>query len=249
MLSSPSLGTELHRSQSATSVAASVTTYHSFRDVELFESLPGQDHHQKVFKPQPMRRQDSGYASIPSGSQSSGSQSSGRRISTASSNSSSPRPRTRPSIRRATRSTPHARSSITLGRPQQRPRSQQQSCVYFQLPSVDGHLEVDQDMHDQNIQDVEEIHYPPPPQTTHYWTSDNTRRLEYAAIDAASNGIKGWILKYVVPDCFVPKRNRRLGFDDEGGSVRRYRIELESEDLTKEGWKKSKKLGWLTGRP
>ncbi|KAK6203773.1 hypothetical protein LQW54_008786 [Pestalotiopsis sp. IQ-011] len=103
-------------------------------------------------------------------------------------------------------------------------------------------------MHDQEIQDVEEIHYPPPPQTTHYWTSDNTRRLEYAAIDAASNGIKGWILKYVVPDCFVPKRNRRLGFDDEGGSVRRYRIELESEDLTKEGWKKSKKLGWLTGR-
>ncbi|KAF2999597.1 hypothetical protein E8E14_000341 [Neopestalotiopsis sp. 37M] len=243
MLSSPSLGTELDRSHSATSIAASVTTYHSFHDMELFESLPSRDSNQRMFKPTPMRRQDSGYASIPSGSQSGGSQSSSRRISTASSNSSSLRPRTRPSFRRAAKSTPNPRASITLSRPPQRPRSQQQSCAYFQFPSMEGHLDVDQDMHD-----VEECHYPPPPQTTHYWTSDNTRRLEYAAIDAARNGIRGWVLKYVIPDCFVPKRSRRLGFDDEGGSVRRYRIELESDDTTKEGWKKSKKMGWLRGR-
>lgn len=72
----------------------------------------------------------------------------------------------------------------------------------------------------------------PPPQTTHYWTSDRTRRLEYAAIDAASRGVRGWVLRHVVPDCFVSSesgRRRHLGFDDDGGSVRRYRLDLEIE--------------------
>lgn len=68
-----------------------------------------------------------------------------------------------------------------------------------------------------------------PPQTTHYWTSDRTRRLEYAAIDAASRGVRGWVMRNMVPDCFVPKDNRRVGFDDDGGSVRRYRLDLEIE--------------------
>lgn len=69
----------------------------------------------------------------------------------------------------------------------------------------------------------------PPPTTTHYWTSDRTRQLEYAAIDAASKGVRGWIMRNVVPDCLVPRNNRRAGFEDDGGSVRRYRIELEVE--------------------
>ncbi|KAJ4417138.1 hypothetical protein N0V82_006338 [Gnomoniopsis sp. IMI 355080] len=68
-----------------------------------------------------------------------------------------------------------------------------------------------------------------PPPTTHYWTSDRTRQLEYAAIDAASKGVRGWIMRNVVPDCFVPRNTRRAGFDDDGGSVRRYRIDLEIE--------------------
>ncbi|CAK7197953.1 hypothetical protein SEUCBS139899_000604 [Sporothrix eucalyptigena] len=72
--------------------------------------------------------------------------------------------------------------------------------------------------------------YQLPPQTTHYWTSDQTRRLEYAAIDAASRGFKGWVMRHMVPDCFVPKAKRRVTFDDDTGSVRRYRIELENED-------------------
>lgn len=67
-----------------------------------------------------------------------------------------------------------------------------------------------------------------PPPTTHYW-NDHTRQLEYAAIDAAGKGVRGWIMRNVVPDCFVPRSNRRAGFDDDGGSVRRYRIELEVE--------------------
>lgn len=68
-----------------------------------------------------------------------------------------------------------------------------------------------------------------PPQTTHYWTSDRTRRLEYAAIDAASRGVRGWVMRNMVPECFVPQERRRVGFDDDTGSVRRYRLDLEIE--------------------
>jgi hypothetical protein len=74
--------------------------------------------------------------------------------------------------------------------------------------------------------------YPLPPQTTHYWTSDKTRRLEYAAIDAASRGVRGWVMRHVVPDCFVPKSKRRVGFEDDRGSVVRYRLELEEDSHT-----------------
>lgn len=83
---------------------------------------------------------------------------------------------------------------------------------------------------------VEKLDMPPlfPPQTQHYWTSDNTRRMEYAAIDAASHGFKGWCLRHIVPDCIIPHEQRRLGFDDDGGSVRRYRIQLEDEEKHQE---------------
>ncbi|CAK7271433.1 hypothetical protein SEPCBS57363_004615 [Sporothrix epigloea] len=92
-----------------------------------------------------------------------------------------------------------------------------------------------------------------PPQTTHYWTSDQTRRLEYAAIDAASRGFKGWVMRHMVPDCFVPKAKRLVTFDDDTGSVRRYRIELETEDsaekkrmsaIAERGFKKGGSSTW-----
>ncbi|KAG6232637.1 hypothetical protein E4U26_004472 [Claviceps purpurea] len=67
----------------------------------------------------------------------------------------------------------------------------------------------------------------PPPATTHYWTSDSTRRLEYAAIDAASRGVKGWIRRHLVPECFA---GRHVGFEDDSGSVRRYRLDLDEQD-------------------
>ena len=70
----------------------------------------------------------------------------------------------------------------------------------------------------------------PPPQTTHYWTSDRTRRLEYAAIDAASRGVKGWIRRHLLPGCIAPKEDKHLAFDDDTGSVRRYRLELEEDE-------------------
>ncbi|EFX02378.1 hypothetical protein CMQ_2427 [Grosmannia clavigera kw1407] len=99
---------------------------------------------------------------------------------------------------------------------------------------------------------TEEEAYPSPPQTTHYWTSDQTRRLEYAAIDAASQGFKGWMLRHVVPECFVPKDLLRPAFEDETGSVRRYRLELATDDLASKAGEhcpdvvetSEKKKGW-----
>ena len=90
---------------------------------------------------------------------------------------------------------------------------------------------------------------PQPPATIQYWTSDNTRRLEYAAIDAASQGLRGFLNK-LIPECMLPKEMRRTRFcdGDEGsdaGSVRRYRLDLPGEEeegkkhTEKEGGKKS----------
>ncbi|KAJ2991918.1 hypothetical protein NUW58_g2343 [Xylaria curta] len=111
------------------------------------------------------------------------------------------------------------------------PQQHEQSNSYYYFPSPETIPS-----HDEADEETEQVYHPPPPQTTHYWTSDHTRRLEYAAIDAASRGIKGWVMKHVVPDCLVPKDNRRLAFDDDTGSVRRYRLELECDDASiKEG--------------
>jgi hypothetical protein len=73
----------------------------------------------------------------------------------------------------------------------------------------------------------------PPPATVQYWTSDSTRRLEYAAIDAASRGMRGFFIK-LVPDCILPPNSRRTRFhegdaDSDVGSVRRYRLALPEE--------------------
>ncbi|KAL2890133.1 hypothetical protein HOO65_020675 [Ceratocystis lukuohia] len=92
------------------------------------------------------------------------------------------------------------------------------------------------------------------PQTTQYWTSDHTRRLEYAAIDAASRGVRGWVMRNLVPDCLVPKHNKQhVAFDDDTGSVRRYRLDLDdveesvasSSDKAKSPRKRSGVLSWI----
>ncbi len=128
-------------------------------------------------------------------------------------------------------------------RQQQQQQQEQQPNSYYYFPSPE---EITGD--DEAAEEMDQVYHPPPPQTTHYWMSDHTRRLEYAAIDAASRGIKGWVMKHVVPDCFVPKDNRRLTFDDDTGSVRRYRLELECDDSSIKKGKRTKKLGWLFRR-
>ncbi|KAI1301096.1 hypothetical protein F5Y03DRAFT_220069 [Xylaria venustula] len=237
--------TNLYRSQSPVSIATSDTTYHSFYDIELFEpaspvatirKLPSQDDQSA---PKPITRHDSGYESTYSGS------SRGHNSRMLKQKSSQTRHQKRPGLQRATKSTPasyprrHSGPSLCMTTPHQ----QQSPDSYYYFPSpeeITGPTET--------VEEMDEVYHPPPPQTTHYWMSDHTRRLEYAAIDAASRGIKGWVMKHVVPDCFVPKDNRRLTFDDDTGSVRRYRLELECDDSSIKKEKPSKKLGWLFRR-
>jgi len=249
-----------YRSASPVSIAASDTTYHSFQDIELYApKSPPTSVDARIIKPMPslgperhaepvpMRRQDSGYESIPSGSRSDSSLgSSSRRRSTASNHSSHTKVPSRPTIHRASKSTPIPHLSQTSGHTIHRVRShQQQRHSYYHFPSLEA---VPCSQPDSDPMDDIPV-YTPPPQTTHYWMSDHTRRLEYAAIDAASRGVKGWALRHLVPDCFAPKSNRRLTFDDDTGSVRRYRLELECvEPVEKDEKPRKRRLGWLFGR-
>lgn len=183
-----------------------------------------------------MVRQDSGYAGgqdSASTSRRTSTSSSTRRLKSPSKRSSAP-PSTRPSNQRASRSSPttaHAIRTSTSSRPSLHSRhtasAAYQQTIYqpyqfFQFPT---------------LQDPEDISAapppPPPPATCQYWTSDSTRRLEYAAIDAASRGVKGFFIR-LVPDCILPPSSRRTRFhcDDEAsdaGSVRRYRLALPEE--------------------
>ena len=267
---------------------ASATTYHSFQDVDLHE--PGQigPHYQagdrfvvgeEETRDVPkgggngrgggmrLQRHDSGYESLPSASRSNTNRSSKEpRASTTSVHSAQAKKRSRPSMRRAARSHPSPRN----GQQQSTAGATAASSVYlyhplplgdsfYHFPALDA---FPGSHHEEDDSETQERSYPPPPQTTHYWTSDHTRRLEYAAIDAASRGVKGWFLKHVVPDCFVPKENRRVGFDDDSGSVRRYRLELDCDEVDEkgdsddgssndDGTKQAaggKKMGWLFGR-
>ncbi|KAI1099789.1 hypothetical protein F4804DRAFT_68348 [Jackrogersella minutella] len=248
------LPANLQRSQSVASVAASDTTYHSFHDIELYnppvasttikKQIP--PHNEDKFEFKPILRHDSGYESIHPRTKSIASQSCQRHDPTISSSSSSEtRPRARPSARRAAKSTPNPRHTRLSSQPLQSSHSQQEPSTYYCFPppeSISGSVGEGEDDHDA------EPSYPPPPQTTHYWTSDHSRRLEYAAIDAASRGVKGWFMKHIVPDCFVPKASRRVGFDDDSGSVRRYRLELDCDEGGEKNEDGGKKMGWLLGR-
>lgn len=175
-----------------------------------------------------MGRQDSGFSEGIRRSTST------RRTSTSSSRRyKSPTKRTapstsRPSTKRAPRSSPttsQARTSTSAYRPSLRSRHSTPSAPYefFQFPILPP-------------PQPETVAAPsplPPPATCQYWTSDASRRLEYAAIDAASKGVRGFFIK-LVPDCILPPSSRRTRFhsDDansDAGSVRRYRLTLPEE--------------------
>jgi hypothetical protein len=243
------LPADMRRSDSRASIAASDTTYHSFHDVEMgvYEPALSGEAVAGIRKPPPisseMRRQDSGYESLPPRT----SQSARRRTSVT---SSSPRPRSRPSVRRAAKTASHAQHPSRSSAQSLYPTNShpQQPVQFFHFPSPDP-TEFVSPSH--QSREAPESPIQMPPQTTHYWTSDRTRRLEYAAIDAAGRGVKGWVMRHLVPDCFVPKGNRHVGFDDDRGSVRRYRLELEDGEEPPEAEKmafSSSKKGRPWGR-
>lgn len=230
--------------QRHSSSAVSGTTYHSFNDVELFEpaspprkqtNRPNSSEDERPPTATAMKRQDSGYESRNTTPRNSISHSHTRpsppprrRTSTsASTASAAPRSRapTRPSTRRSAKSYHHPNSSSVhvVKPPVSAPVVVQSS--YFQFPSPDPEEDIAKQREELNVTPA-----PVPPQPTHYWTSDRTRRLEYAAIDAAQRGVKGWIRRNLLPDCISARDERHIPFDDDTGSVRRYRLELEDDD-------------------
>jgi hypothetical protein len=71
-----------------------------------------------------------------------------------------------------------------------------------------------------------------PPATEIRWTSDETRRREYAEIDRGNRGLKG-LWKKILPG--VAKKSSRSRFyteDDgsDGESIRRYRLEVPQDN-------------------
>ncbi|KAH6606156.1 hypothetical protein Trco_005309 [Trichoderma cornu-damae] len=208
--------------------------YHSFNDIELVDPLspppstsrgrqPVQsfksqrDHSPTTTK---VQRKDSGYESRASSPRTSATYirpKPSRRASGLSkygtSSAQSLRSRIRPTIRRP--ATSQASGSYHI-----RTAGAANQMAYYQFPAPDL-VELAETSQEAPAASL-------PPQTTHYWTSDRTRRLEYAAIDAASKGVKGWIRRNLLPDCFVGK-GAHVAFDDDTGSVRRYRLDLEDE--------------------
>lgn len=201
-----------------------------------------------------MKRQDSGYESNTPPRQSSISNQQYPAPTRRSSNSSSnggggggggvrSRFNNRPSLRRAAKTHPvplarGSNQSLHLVRS----TTATQSPAYFHFPTPDP-VPLADTTPDRRVQPTPVPS--PPPQTTHYWTSDRTRRLEYAAIDAATRGVKGWVMRHLVPDCFVSRENRHVSFEDDSGSVRRYRLELEDEQVEKPCCKDGRRRkGW-----
>ncbi|KAF7892746.1 uncharacterized protein EAF02_000284 [Botrytis sinoallii] len=208
----------------------------------------------REFCPTKMNRQDSGYAEnvsyIPSHMRTSSRPSS-------KSSSHNPRPSLNASRKSSSRSkdssstSSSASSATSRSTPKRCPKSPRTSTSHSR-PNVSRHH------HSQTLSTPPQYQYfhfpslsddlpqetsnptstvaPPPPATIHYWTSDQTRRLEYAAIDAASKGIRGFVTR-CIPDCFLPAEKRGNRFcqedmregDDDAGSVRRYRLVMEDE--------------------
>lgn len=166
-----------------------------------------------------------------------------RSTSTSSSHSRRPRCSTsstlpRPTNKRASRSTTSSSIHRTSHRPglQSRyttpqgpidPNEAQSAYQFFQFPSLSPST-TQTTLPDVEVQPTPPSDPPPPPATIHYFLLPETRRLEYAAIDAASRGVRGFITK-LIPDCILPPEFRRTKFhdgdqDSDAGSVRRYRL-------------------------
>ena len=227
--------------------------YQSFNEIELYEprSPPRRTSthptnkstdSERPFTAERIQRQDSRYESYTTSPRTSTSYSrppaGARRISNASvtaGSGASTRPRTgRPATRRSNSHNPWTTTPLHVVRPSE----VKQANTYFHFPSPDP-VELATPAAPSNEPPV-----PLPPQTTHYWTSDSTRRLEYAAIDASCRGVKGWVKRNLVPGCFTAKEDRHVAFDDDTGSVRRYRLDLEPEEKALPFSAACRRKGW-----
>lgn len=222
-------GRRLSKGQTSASITIIPKSAHSFDDtiqiVQLTAPKPEVSAAPAAPGPHNMQRQDSGYESL---------------ISTKSAQA---RKLSSDSNTQAHSLNPKAISrSSTAGSTNNRSLYPAQSrstphTTLFQFPEPDIAVP--------ETEDAVVVRPPMPPPTTHYWTSDHTRRLEYAAIDAARRGVRGWVRRNLVPDCMAPKDGGHLDFDDDTGSVRRYRLELDDADMAHVAERKSRKNKWF----
>jgi hypothetical protein len=233
----PSMLSPNFNNHSTTSITSEAATFHSARAAPVVEM----EHNNTTVlpcKPEPepsstiMSRADSGY------------EPGYERRSTSTSSSRSCRPRhsisstsPRPANKRASRSTPTSSIHRTSPRPALQSRyttprrlegqnEAQSPYQFFQFPSLSPPTPPTSS--ELEAPPPPSSHPPPPPATIHYFLLPETRRLEYAAIDAASRGVRGFITK-LLPDCILPSDFRRTKFhngdqDSDAGSVRRYRL-------------------------
>lgn len=90
-------------------------------------------------------------------------------------------------------------------------------------------------------------HYPGPPapqlDSVITWTSDATRRRDYAKIDRAHRGVRGFF-RQLLPRCLC--KNARKGFftgDCDGDSVRRFRMDVSDETGERSGSENGREPG------
>jgi hypothetical protein len=232
----PSMLSPNFNNHSTTSITSVAATFHSAQAAPAIEM----DHSSTTvlsYKPEPehsstiMSRTDSGY------------EAGYERRSTSTSSSRSRRPRhsisstsPRPTNKRASRSTasssthrtsprPGLQSRYTTPRGPEGQNEAQPPYQFFQFPSLSPPTATSSEL---EAPPAPSSHAQLPPATIHYFLLPETRRLEYAAIDAASRGVRGFITK-LLPDCILPSEFRRTKFhdgdkDSDAGSVRRYRL-------------------------
>lgn len=251
MLSPPS---QHHHNRSTSSLTSEAATFHSAQVTPATEMEQSKEAAMPNKNPQAditstvMARTDSGYEAGHERRSTSTSSSRSRRH-RQSASSASGRPSTKRSARSTTSSShrtitrPPFNARYTTSRIHDLPNDPQSHYQFFQFPSLAPSTTTDSSstpFESQSLnapQTDSHPHPPPPPATVHYFLLPETRRLEYAAIDAASRGVRGFITK-LLPDCILPAEYRRTKFHNDGddadsdaGSVRRYRIHFpEAEE-------------------
>jgi len=89
---------------------------------------------------------------------------------------------------------------------------------YEEVNLVDENLAIDQ-------------HHSAPPGTEIRWTSDETRRREYAEIDRANRGLRG-LWRKILPGVARKSSQSRFYTEDDGSdgeSIRRYRLDMPED--------------------
>jgi hypothetical protein len=236
------------KNRSTSSLHSEAATFHSAQAGPSIEMEQSKDNDVLPTKPYTdltsttMSRTDSGYEAGHERRSMSSSSSRSRRP-RQSISSASGRPNTKRSSRSAictsthrTTARPAIQSRYSASRVHEQTHSPTETYQFFQFPSLAASASTASESRPQSHDCPATSTQPhPPPATVHYFLLPETRQLEYAAIDAASRGVRGFITK-LIPNCILPSEYRRTKFhngddaDSDVGSVRRYRLDFPNPE-------------------